>query len=83
MEGFAYGVPSLTFADLNAVFDIYDETAMLLCHERSDEALSAAMAQALETASGSGRHPPPCAELFAGRHGGPLSCVVSKSIVKE
>ena len=48
-ESFVQGTPSVTFADLDAAEDLYDPCAMLLCHERSDEALSAAMAQALET----------------------------------
>lgn len=49
-ESFVQGTPCVTFADLDAAEDLYDPCAMLLCHERSDEALSAAMAQALETA---------------------------------
>ena len=48
-ESFVQGTPCVTFADLDAAEDLYDPCAMLLCHERSDEALSAAMAQALET----------------------------------
>lgn len=47
IEGFVYGVPCVTFADLDAVGDIYDECAMHLCKERSDEALAKAMTQAL------------------------------------
>ena len=47
-ESFVQGTPCVTFADLDAAEDLYDPCAMLLCHERSDEALSAAMAQALE-----------------------------------
>ena len=49
-ESFVQGTPCVTFADLDAAEDLYDPCAMLLCHERSDEALSAAIAQALETA---------------------------------
>lgn len=49
-ESFVQGTPCVTFADLDAAEDLYAPCAMLLCHERSDEALSAAMAQALETA---------------------------------
>lgn len=48
-ESFVQGTPCVTFGDLDAAEDLYDPCAMLLCHERSDEALSAAMAQALET----------------------------------
>ena len=49
IEGFVYGVPSVTFADLDAVPDIFDESAMLLCRERSDEALTETINQALNT----------------------------------
>ena len=48
-ESFVQGTPCVTFADLDAAEDLYDPCAMLLCHERSDEALSAAIVQALET----------------------------------
>ena len=48
VEGFVYGVPSVTFCDLDAVSDIYDEKAMLLCSERTDEEFAKTMEQALE-----------------------------------
>lgn len=46
-EGFVYGVPCVTFSDLDAVPDLYNEDAMLLCSERSDEALAEVFCQAL------------------------------------
>ena len=49
IEGFVHGVPSVTFADLDAVPDIYNEKVMVLCHERSDRALAEAMEKALNT----------------------------------
>lgn len=49
IEGFVYGTPCVAFSDLDAIGDIYDESAMLLCRERSDEALANAMAAALST----------------------------------
>lgn len=38
IEGFVYGLPTVTFADLDAVKDVYHPEAMLLVHERTDEA---------------------------------------------
>ncbi len=40
LEGFVYGVPCVTFSDIDVIPDIYDERAMLLCSERTDEAFS-------------------------------------------
>lgn len=47
IEGFVYGVPCVAFSDLDAIGDIYDERAMLLCTERSDEALAESICRAL------------------------------------
>ena len=47
IEAFVYGLPSVTFADLDAIPDLYDEKAMLLCQDRSTEALADTMCQAL------------------------------------
>lgn len=47
IEGFLYGVPCVAFSDLDAIGDIYNECAMLLCEERSDEALANAIRNAL------------------------------------
>lgn len=48
-EGFVCGAPCVAFADLAAIPDLYDECAMLLCTQRSDEALAEAIRQALNT----------------------------------
>lgn len=40
IEGMAYGLPNLTFADLPAVVDLYDENAMVTIKERSDVAVA-------------------------------------------
>lgn len=47
IEGFVYGVPTVTFSDLDAIKDLYHEKAMLLVNERSDEALAQGMEKAL------------------------------------
>lgn len=47
VEGFLYGVPCVTFSDLDVVSDVYDNNAMILCYERTDDALSASIASAL------------------------------------
>lgn len=49
IEGFVYGKPNVTFADLPATQDLYDECAMLLAENRSDEALANAMHEAMHT----------------------------------
>lgn len=36
IEGFAYGVPTLTFSDLEAVKDLYHEKTMMLMNKRDD-----------------------------------------------
>lgn len=43
IEGFVYGKPNVTFADLAAVPDLYHEKAMVLVKERSDIALADGM----------------------------------------
>ncbi|MBU1370085.1 MAG: glycosyltransferase family 4 protein [Bacteroidetes bacterium] len=40
IEGFTQGIPTLTFSNLDAIPDLYHESAMLLVNERSDEALA-------------------------------------------
>lgn len=47
IEGFVYGVPTVTFFDLDAVEDLYDDRVMLLVNERSDEALAKGIERAL------------------------------------
>ena len=46
IEGFACGLPSVMFRDLDAAKDLYDEKAIILA-DRSDEALSRAIAEAV------------------------------------
>lgn len=43
IEGYVYGKPNVTFDDLPAVPDVYDEQAMVVVKDRSDEALAKAM----------------------------------------
>jgi glycosyltransferase involved in cell wall biosynthesis len=40
IESFAYGIPTVLFADLDAVPDIFDENVALLVEERTDMALA-------------------------------------------
>lgn len=47
IEGFAYGLPTLTFSDLDAVPDLFNEKAMQLVYDRSDEALAKGIEVAL------------------------------------
>ncbi len=48
IEGFVYGKPNVTFYDLPAVPDIYDEKVMILAKERTDKALAGAMAEMIQ-----------------------------------
>jgi len=48
IEGFVYGVPTVAFSDLDAVEDLYNESAMILVNERSDESLSVGIEKALQ-----------------------------------
>nr|WP_319219501.1 glycosyltransferase family 4 protein [uncultured Trichococcus sp.] len=48
IEGFVYGVPTITFNDLDAIEDLYNDKAMILVHERSTEALSEGIESALK-----------------------------------
>lgn len=45
IEGFVYGKPNITFADLPAVQDLYDPKAMALVHDRKDSTLSKVMTE--------------------------------------
>jgi glycosyltransferase involved in cell wall biosynthesis len=40
IEGFNFGIPSITFNDLDAITDVYNKKAMLLVKERTDKALA-------------------------------------------
>jgi len=48
IEGFVYGLPNLTFKDLDAVDDIYDEKVMITLKDREDDTLSHGMIDMLE-----------------------------------
>ena len=48
IEGFVHGLPNLTFANLDAVPDLFDPKAMLLCESRDTEAFAAAMGRMLD-----------------------------------
>ena len=48
VEGFVYGVPCVTFSDLDAVSDIYDENAVELCFSRTDESFAQVISAALQ-----------------------------------
>lgn len=43
IEGFVYGKPNVSFSDLPASSDIYDEKSMVIVNDRTDEALCDAM----------------------------------------
>lgn len=49
IEGFAAGLPNLTFSNLSAVPDLYDAKAMISVHERTDEALAQGMMDMMNT----------------------------------
>jgi glycosyltransferase involved in cell wall biosynthesis len=48
IEGFVYGLPAITFPDLDAVPDLYDEKVMILANDRTDSSLKNAILFALE-----------------------------------
>mgnify|MGYP002994973854 FL=1 len=47
IEGFVYGKPNVTFADLPATPDLYDEGVMVVAENRTDQALAQAMVEAM------------------------------------
>lgn len=47
IEGMVYGLPFVTFADLDAVADVYTPECGVLCEERTDEALGMAVEKVL------------------------------------
>ena len=49
IEGFVYGKPNVTFADLPATSDLYDKKAMVLAEDRNDETLAKAMERMMQT----------------------------------
>lgn len=50
IEGFVYGKPNVTFADLPATPDLFDEKAMVLVEDRSNETIAKAMNKVMQTA---------------------------------
>ena len=48
IEGYAFGVPTLAFSDIDAVLDLYDPDAMMLIPQRTDEEVAAYLIKALE-----------------------------------
>jgi len=48
IEGFVYGLPTVTFADLDAVKDVYHPEAMFLVYERTDEAFKNGIVEMLD-----------------------------------
>ncbi len=49
IEAFLHGVPSLTFSDLDAVEDLYNEKCMKLCYSRADEAFAESIKQMIKS----------------------------------
>jgi len=47
IEGFLYGLPCITFADLEAIKNLYNPKVMHLIHERTDKALADGIVQAV------------------------------------
>lgn len=48
IEGFVYGLPSLTFEDLDAIDDIYDEKAMITLKVRDDKTFAGGMVDMID-----------------------------------
>lgn len=48
IEGYAYGVPTITFSDLDAVRDLYNGNSMILIDNRTDAAVAEALTLAVE-----------------------------------
>ena len=47
IECMAFGVPTVTFGDLDAIPDIYDQNVIVLCPDRNDVTVSKAIGEAL------------------------------------
>ena len=47
IEAYAYGVPTVTFSDLDAITDLYEANAMILVEKRNTESLAEGMKTAL------------------------------------
>lgn len=50
IEGFLYGIPSITYKDLDAISDLYDPKTMVIASERTDESLKKAIQDWYKTA---------------------------------
>lgn len=48
IEGFVYGLPNLTFQDLPAIQEIYDDRVMLCLSDRSDQSLAEGLSKMIE-----------------------------------
>ena len=48
IEAYAYGVPTVTFSDLDAITDLYEANTMILVEKRNTESLAEGMKTALE-----------------------------------
>lgn len=48
IEGFVYGLPNLTFQDLPAIQEIYDDRVMLCLADRSDQSLTEGLSKMIE-----------------------------------
>ena len=48
IEAFQFGLPTITFSDLDAIQDIYNEKAMLILKERSDKVLAEGISSMLK-----------------------------------
>lgn len=48
IEAMNFGIPTVTFGDLDAIKDLFDDAIMILAKERTDEALSIVMEEALK-----------------------------------
>lgn len=48
IEGFVYGLPTITFSDLDAVPDLYNDDVMILVDERTDETLAEGISKMID-----------------------------------
>lgn len=48
IEAFSHGLPTVTFNDIDAVMDLFNERAMVLAHDRSTKSLALAIHRVLE-----------------------------------
>lgn len=48
IEGFTYGVPTITFSDIDAIIDLYNKDAVELINERTDAAVALTIKASIE-----------------------------------